>query len=64
MTIIQLLVTIAVVGVLLWLANTQIPMQNTVRQIMNAVVVVILVIWLLKLFGILDAFDVPVPRIR
>ncbi len=39
-----------VVGVLLWLANTYIPMDGKIKQIMNAVVVIAVVLWLLQIF--------------
>ncbi|MGA9118664.1 MAG: Thivi_2564 family membrane protein, partial [Bacteroidota bacterium] len=40
---------------LLWLVNNYIPMQATVKKILNAVVVIALVLWLLKIFGLLDS---------
>jgi hypothetical protein len=55
MSIISLIVTIAVVGLLLWLVNTYIPMEGNVKRILNGVVVVLLVLWLLQAFGILGA---------
>jgi hypothetical protein len=44
-----------VVGVLLWLVNSYIPMDAKIKRILNIVVVIVLVIWLLKAFGLLDA---------
>lgn len=55
MPLLTILAVILVVGVLLWLINTYIPMQATVKRILNAVVVIILVIWLLKAFGVWDS---------
>lgn len=54
MSILTILIIIVVVGVVLWLVNTQIPMDATVKKILNITVVVLLVIWLLKIFGALD----------
>jgi hypothetical protein len=54
MPLIQLVVTLIVVGVLLWAMNTYIPMDPKIRQIINLVVVVAVVIWLLRVFGVLD----------
>jgi len=54
MSIITVLVVIIIVGVLLWLVNTKIPMDATVKTILNIVVVLLLVIWLLKVFGLLS----------
>lgn len=53
MTLISLIVVIIVVGVLLWLANTYIPMDPTIKKIMNIVVIVVVCLWLLSVFGIL-----------
>jgi len=41
-----------VVGVLLWLVNL-IPMQSTIKGILNLVVVVAVVLWLLKVFNLM-----------
>lgn len=57
MPILTIIIVILVVGVLLWLINTYIPMQRTIKSILNAVVVIILVIWLLKVFGVLDSLQ-------
>jgi PAS domain-containing protein len=51
MPILTILIVILVVGVILWLINSYIPMQRTVKGILNAVVIIILVVWLLKVFG-------------
>jgi hypothetical protein len=47
--LIQLIIIIMVVGVLLWLVNTMVPMEPRVKQILNAVVIILLVLWLLQL---------------
>lgn len=55
MSLFTILIVIVVVGVLLWLVNSYIPMQRTIKGILNAVVVIILVLWLLDMFGVLDS---------
>ena len=55
MPILTILIVIVVAGVILWLVNSYIPMQRTIKNILNAVVVIILVIWLLNVFGVLDS---------
>lgn len=55
MSLLTLVLVLIVVGVLLWLANTYIPMDGKIKQIMNIVVVIAVVLWLLKAFGLLDA---------
>jgi hypothetical protein len=46
-----------VVGVLLWLVNTYIPMDRKIKNILNIVVVIVVVIWLLQVFGVLGSMD-------
>jgi low temperature requirement protein LtrA len=55
MDLISLIVTLIVVGVLLWLVNTYIPMDRKIKQILNAVVVVAVVVWLLNVLGLMDS---------
>jgi hypothetical protein len=52
MALLDILIAIIVVGVLLWIINTFIPMDHKIKRIFNLVVVVILIIWLLKVFGL------------
>ena len=54
MPLINVVLTLIVVGVLLWLINTYIPMQSTIKSILNAVVVIAVVLWLLYGFGVLS----------
>ncbi len=57
MPVLTILIVIIGVGVILWLINSFIPMQRTIKNILNAVVIIILVIWLLKIFGVLDSLQ-------
>lgn len=50
--LIEVVVVLIVVGVLLWLVNTYIPMAGPIKSLLNAVVVIALVVWLLKVFGL------------
>lgn len=64
---ISLLITLIVIGVLLWLVNTYIPMAGSIKQILNAVVVICVVVWLLSAFGVLGRSrggDVSVPQVH
>lgn len=61
----SLIITLIVVGVLLWLVNAYLPMDAKIKNILNAVVVVCVVIWLLTSFGIFHhVHDVPVPQVH
>lgn len=53
-TVVNVVVALIVIGFLMWLVNTYIPMQSTIKAIMNVVVVIALVIWLLYGFGIIS----------
>jgi hypothetical protein len=52
MPLLQILVVLIAVGGLLWLVNRFIPMQGTIKSILNAVVVIAVVLWLLNIFGL------------
>jgi hypothetical protein len=64
MPIVNVVLTLIVVGVLLWLINTYIPMQSTIKSIINAVVVIAVVLWLLYGFGIISHGDVRLPVVK
>jgi len=65
MSLISLIVTLIVIGVLLWLVNTYIPMDGKIKKILNVVVVICVVMWLLYAFGILHhSGDISVPQLR
>jgi hypothetical protein len=53
MPLLQVIVTLIVVGILLWLVNRFIPMAGSIKSILNAVVVIVVVLWLLNVFGLL-----------
>jgi ABC-type long-subunit fatty acid transport system fused permease/ATPase subunit len=57
MPLLQLVMILIVVGVLLWLVNRFIPMQGTIKSILNAVVVIAVVLWLLNVFGLFHSFS-------
>jgi len=57
MPLLQILLTLIVVGVLLWLVNRFIPMQGTIKSILNAVVVIGVVVWLLNIFGLFHSLS-------
>ncbi len=52
MPLVEVVLALIVVGVLLWLINTYIPMASSIKSLLNAVVVIAVVIWLLKVFGL------------
>ncbi|TGU74190.1 hypothetical protein E4633_01605 [Geomonas terrae] len=54
MPLVHVLLVLIVVGVLLWLVNTYIPMAASIKSILNAVVVIVVVLWLLNVFGLME----------
>lgn len=57
MPLIQVVEVLIVVGVLLWLVNRFIPMQGTIKSILNGVVVIALVLWILNVFGLFHSLS-------
>ena len=55
MPLVDILVTLIVVGVLLGLINRFIPMAGSIKSILNAVVVIAVVLWLLNVFGLFSS---------
>ncbi len=53
MPLINVVLVLIVVGVLLWLVNSYIPMAGSIKTILNAVVVIAVVLWLLSIFGLI-----------
>ncbi|MBK5967724.1 MULTISPECIES: Thivi_2564 family membrane protein [Thiorhodovibrio] len=57
MPLITLIVTLAVVGLILWAINTYLPMDGKIKKILNVVVVIIVILWLLQVFGLLPSLS-------
>lgn len=57
MPLLQIFLVLIVVGVLLWLVNSFIPMARPIKSILNAVAVIFVVLWLLNVFGVLHSLS-------
>jgi hypothetical protein len=57
MPLLQILMVLIVIGVLLWLVDRFIPMQGTIKSILNGVVVIATVLWLLNIFGLFHSLS-------
>ena len=57
MPLLTICLVLIVVGVLLWLINTYVPMDRKIKNILNAVVVIVVVIWLLQVFGLIGSLS-------
>jgi ABC-type long-subunit fatty acid transport system fused permease/ATPase subunit len=65
MSLVTVVLTLIVVGVLLWLINTYIPMAASIKSILNFVVVVAVVLWLLYGFGVLGhSGEIRLPEVK
>ena len=58
MDLVHIIVVLIVVGVALWLVNTYIPMDGRIKNILNIVVVIFVVIWLLQGLGLLGSLRI------
>lgn len=57
MSLISVVITLIIVGVLLWLINRYIPMARPIKTILNVVVIICVVLWLLSVFGVFTGVD-------
>ena len=55
MDLVTVVITLIVVGVVLWAINRYIPMASSIKNILNIVVVIVVVVWLLQGFGVLNS---------
>lgn len=55
MSLVSLVITLIVVGVLLWLINNYIPMDGKIKRSLNMTVVVVVVLWILNAMGLIDS---------
>lgn len=54
MSLISIVIVLIVVGFVLWLINTYIPMAGSIKTILNVIVVIVVILWLLQTFGIIS----------
>lgn len=58
---IEVLIVLVIVGVCLYLVENYVPMSPPIKTVLRVIVVLILCLWLLRVFGVADF---PVPRLR
>ena len=61
MTMIQLVIVLVVIGVVLWMINAFLPMNASIKKVLNVVVILSVIIYVLWAFGILG--QVPIIRL-
>ncbi len=57
MTLIQFVIALVVFGVGLWAINSYIPMDATIKRILNVVVTLVAILFVLNAFGILGSMS-------
>ncbi len=65
MSLMTVVLVLILVGVGLWLVNRYIPMDGKIKTILNIVVVIVVILWLLRAFGVLGhSEEIRLPRIK
>jgi hypothetical protein len=65
MTLVSIVVVLIVVGLILWLINTYIPMAGAIKSLLNIVVFVVVLIWLLQVFGLIGPINgIHIPNLK
>ena len=60
---ISVIITLVVIGVLLWLLETYVPMNATIKRAIQIVVIICVAVWLLQVFGLWPARDIAIPNL-
>jgi hypothetical protein len=64
MTLINIVVILILVGLALWLVNTYIPMAAGIKSLLNVVVFIVVLIWLLQIFGLIGPVPIRIPPLK
>ena len=64
MTLVDIVLVLIVVGLIMWLVNTYIPMAGGIKSLLNVVVFVVVLVWVLQVFGLAGAIPIRVPPLR
>ena len=64
MTLVDIVLVLIVVGLILWLVNTYVPMAGGIKSLLNVVVFVVVRFWVLQVFGLVGAIPIRVPPLR
>lgn len=57
MSLVEVIVALVVIGLVMWAINTYIPMSAAIKNLLNVVVIVIVVVWLLQSSGLIGEID-------
>jgi len=64
MTLLNIIVILILVGLALWLVNTYIPTATGIKSFLNVVVFVVVLIWLLQVFGLIAHVPIRIPPLK
>jgi hypothetical protein len=64
MTLVDIVLILIVIGLSLWLINTYIPMAGGIKSLLNVVVFVVVLVWILQVFGLAGQIPIRVPPLR
>ena len=64
MTLVDVVLILILVGLFLWLVNTNVPMAGGIKSLLNVVVFVVVLVWVLQVFGLVGAIPIRVPPLR
>jgi hypothetical protein len=56
-TLLIVVLVLAIVGFVVWLITSKIPMDPTFKLVIYVVVVIVLVLWLMNQFGVIDSLN-------
>jgi hypothetical protein len=64
MGILEFIVIAVVLGLVVWLVNTYLPIPPQIKTVILVAVVILLIVILLRAMGILGGVDYQIPRVR
>jgi hypothetical protein len=64
MTLINIVVILVVIGLILWLINTYVPMAAAIKSLLNVVVFAVVLIWVLQVFGLIGHIPIRIPPLK
>jgi hypothetical protein len=63
-TLVNIILILVVIGLVMWLINTYIPMAGAIKSLLNVVVFVVVLIWILQTFGLIGSIPgLKMPRL-
>lgn len=57
MPLLTIVIVLVIIGVIMWLVNVHIPMDATIKKVLNIVVLIAVVLWVLQVFGVLSSMN-------